>query len=75
MNTASIYRIRVRGMVPESWIDRLGGLHIAEVSSTQTTLEGWLPDEAALKGVLDALYYLRLNLDEVKRTPGEISVE
>jgi len=55
----------VRGIVPENWINRLGGLQIVEVSSTQTTLEGWLPDQAALKGVLDTLYELRLCLEEV----------
>ena len=59
------YRIIVHGIVPENWINRLGGLQIVEVSSTQTTLEGWLPDQAALKGVLDTLYELRLCLDKV----------
>jgi len=65
MDRAANYRIKVRGIVPENWINRLGGLQIVEVSSTQTTLEGWLPDQAALKGVLDTLYELRLCLDKV----------
>ena len=65
MDKTAIYRIKVRGIVPENWINRLGGLQIVEVSSTQTTLEGWLPDQAALKGVLDTLYELRLCIKEV----------
>ena len=65
MDKPGTYRIKVRGSVPESWIDRLGGMRIVAVSSALTTLEGWLPDEAALKGVLDTLYELRLRLVEV----------
>ena len=65
MDKPGTYRIKVRGSVPERWIDRLGGMQIVAVSSAQTTLEGWLPDQAALKGVLDTLYELRLGLEEV----------
>ena len=65
MDKPNIYRIKVRGSVPERWIDRLGGMRIVAVSSALTTLEGWLPDQAALIGVLDTLYELRLGLEEV----------
>jgi hypothetical protein len=65
MNKPANYRIKVRGRVPESWIDRLGGMRVVTVSSTLTTLEGRLSDQAALKGVLDTLYELRLCLREV----------
>ena len=65
LDKAATYRITVQGIVPENWVNRLGGLQIAEVSPTQTTLEGRLPDQAALKGVLDTLYELRLCLEKV----------
>ena len=65
MDRAATYRITVRGTVPENWVNRLGGLQIVEVSSTRSTLEGWLPDQAALKGVLDTLYELHLCLEKV----------
>ena len=65
MDKPANYRIKVRGIVPESWIDRLGGMQVVASSSTVTTMEGWLPDQAALKGVLDTLYELRLCLEEV----------
>jgi hypothetical protein len=55
----------VEGVVPESWIDRLGDLRIVSVTSAATTLEGRLSDQAALNGVLDTLYNLRLPLLEV----------
>ena len=65
LDKPAVYRIKVRGVVPESWIDRLGGMQIVAVSSIETTLEGGLPDQAALRGVLDTLYELRLCLEEV----------
>jgi hypothetical protein len=65
LDKPAVYRIKVRGVVPESWIDRLGGMRIVAVSSIETTLEGGLPDQAALRGVLDTLYELRLCLEEV----------
>ena len=65
MDKPATYRISVHGIVPESWTDRLGGMRIVAGSSAQTTLEGWLPDQAALKGVLDTLYELHLCLDKV----------
>ena len=65
LDKPATYRIKVRGSVPESWLDRLGGMRVVAISSTQTTLEGLLPDQAALKGVLDTLYELRLQLEEV----------
>jgi hypothetical protein len=65
LDKPAVYRIKVQGVVPESWIDRLGGMGIVSVSSAATTLEGRLPDQAALNGVLDTLYQLRLPLLEV----------
>lgn len=67
MDKAAIYRITVNGVVPESWISRLGGLQIVAVSDTHTKLEGLLPDQAALKGVLDSLYDLRLSIEKITR--------
>jgi hypothetical protein len=65
LDKPAVYRITVEGVVPESWIDRLGGLGIVSVTSAATTLEGRLPDQAALNGILDTLYNLRLPLLEV----------
>ena len=65
MDKPAIYRITVKGVVPESWQDRLGGIQVVAADPTTTTLEGWLPDQAALKGVLDSLYKLHLPLLEV----------
>ena len=65
MDKSAVYRIKVQGVVPESWTDRLRDMAIVSVTSAATTLEGWLPDQAALNGVLVTLYQLRLPLLEV----------
>jgi hypothetical protein len=65
LDKPAVYRITVEGVVPESWIERLGFMEIVSVTSAATTLEGRLPDQAALSGVLETLYYLRLPLLEV----------
>jgi len=74
LETPSTYRIRVQGRVDNRWADRLGGMTVtAEASDDQavvTILEGHLPDQAALSGVLNTLYEMHLpllsvdNLDE-----------
>jgi len=60
------YTIRVSGYLDESWSERLGGLaihaHEIAVRKPETTLTGPLVDQAALLGVLNTLYNLRLPL-------------
>lgn len=60
------YEIRIRGYLDQSWSDRLGGLTITQMEDQSgceiTTLRGQLPDQAAVFGVLNALYDMRLPL-------------
>lgn len=67
MDTGGLYRIKVQGVFPESWVDRLGGLQVVSDAQERVTLEGWLQDQAALAGVLEILYELRLPILEVTR--------
>ena len=64
------YRIRVKGYLDEQWSDRLGGMAIKAIGeaegAVETILVGWLPDQAALSGVLNALYDLHLPLVSVE---------
>ena len=71
MDKPATYRIRVRGNLPETWISKLNGLQVSAASSLETTLEGWLPDQAALSGVLAALYTLHLPIIEVTELPED----
>jgi len=65
MDKPAVYRIKFQGVMPDGWLDRLGGLQITANTSEDVTLEGWLPDQAALAGVLDTLYALHLPILEV----------
>ena len=65
MDKSASYRVKVRGMVPDSWSDRLGDMAIVETTPEGMTLEGRLPDQAALAGVLDTLFSLNLSILEV----------
>ena len=68
--TPATYRIKVQGQLDQSWSDRLAGMAItASIQGDEppvTVLEGWLPDQAALAGVLNTLYELHLPLLSVE---------
>ncbi len=63
-----IYAIHIAGRVDKSWSDRLGGLSVtyqedeAQDTDPVSILYGWLPDQAALFGVLNTLYNARFPL-------------
>ena len=67
----AMYRIRIKGYLDDSWSDRLGGMEIKVIEQAEdapeTILVGWLPDQAALCGVLNALYNLNLALLSVEQ--------
>lgn len=71
LDMPATYQIRVQGYLPESWSDRLGGMMVipsgqAADEAPETTLTGCLLDQAALFGVLNALYDLHLPLLSVE---------
>ena len=70
LDTPATCRIRVKGYLDSRWSDRLAGLTITTSSQGDdpavTTLEGEVLDQAALAGVLSALYNLHLPLLSVE---------
>jgi len=55
----AVYRIRVPGRLSPDWSERLRGMALSTVEEgkkTFTEINGRLPDQAALMGVLDELY-------------------
>ena len=64
MHGPAIYRIHVRGRLDAGWSDRIGGMQITETRGTngqaETILVVRLADQAALSGILNALYELHL---------------
>jgi hypothetical protein len=64
--TPSRYRIRVRGTLSERLLAAFPGLD-PRTDRGETVLEGDLPDQAALHGVLATVEALGLELLEVRR--------
>jgi hypothetical protein len=64
MEGPATYRISVGGRIDADWSERLEGMTVTTTggrdSPDTTTLEGRLPDQAALTGVLNTLYELHL---------------
>jgi hypothetical protein len=69
------YRIRVQGLLDESFSDRLGGLRITTCSIEDqgpiSELVGQVRDQAELAGVLNGLYELHLPLLSVEYLNGD----
>lgn len=69
MNSSALYRIEVQGRVEGSWSDNLSGMNITSYnqgSNEITTLVGLLRDQAALAGVLQSLYEMKLPILSVE---------
>ena len=71
MQETLVYRIKVKGQVPESWSERLQGMSIlvnrSGENGVMTTIEGPLRDRAALASVLNTLYEKHFALVAVAR--------
>jgi hypothetical protein len=63
----SMYEIRVEGRLDPHWSSWFDGLTITHDTPTSTLLQGELPDEAALHGVLNKLNALNLKLLSARR--------
>ena len=74
---AATYRIRVSGELGEEWSDRSQGMAVSVRRSgaggSCTELVGELPDDAAVMGVLDALYAHGAHLLSVERVETDRS--
>jgi hypothetical protein len=64
------YAIWVHGAIGPEWVDRLGGLHVRQVTAGEqpiTELVGDVVDQTALAGVLSTLFDLGLPIVSVDR--------
>lgn len=70
-------RIRIKGKLDQSWSARLGALSVTTLAGSEvveTVLEGDVPDQAALMGVLNTLGDLNLaviSLDTMERESSD----
>jgi hypothetical protein len=67
----AFYHIRILGHLDESWSDHLSGMSITHIPGTtgsqETLLTGEVADQAALMGVLNALYDMGFSLILVEK--------
>jgi hypothetical protein len=68
MGTAR-YAFRVRGPTSDAVMTALQEGLEAEVDPTSTAVHGWLPDQAAVSGMLARIRLLGLELIELRRLP------
>ena len=68
---SSHYQIIVEGELNESWSDWLGNVKLKkgnqEIDTSQTILLSEVPDQAALRGLLNRIWDLNLELISVNR--------
>ena len=63
-----LVEIHVKGRIAENWSDWLGGLTIAHTQNGETVLSGTVRDQAALRGLLNRIADLGLQLSSVAST-------
>jgi hypothetical protein len=63
----SVYEIRVRGILDDSWSEWLGGLDVRPLDGGETLLTGHIRDQSALHGLLNKIRDLGLPLLCVER--------
>jgi hypothetical protein len=68
MGTAR-YAFRVRGRESDAVLTALQEGLVVEIDPASTAMRGWLPDQAALFGMLARIRLLGLELVEVRRLP------
>lgn len=70
IETPATYRIRVQGHIDPEWSELIGDMSITTDSTIDrnpvTNLVGYLIDQAALSGLLKALYELRIPILSVE---------
>jgi hypothetical protein len=65
MDEPTVYQIRVRGHLDESWAVWFEGLTIANLVDGEAVLSGSFPDQAALHGILKRISSLGISLVSV----------
>ncbi len=75
-STPGYYAIVVVGTIDSNWADHFEGMRFETTIPGETRLDGYLPDQAALQGILERLHGLNLPILSVVRLhDGDTSEE
>lgn len=66
---ATEYELALRGRIGARLQRAFEGFEVTSSGPDETRLRGWLPDQAALHGVLEQIRNLGLDLIDVHRVP------
>lgn len=66
-NTSQSYSIVVRGILDQSWNERFEPMKISYSDSHNTHLQGVLPDQPALFGIIAKIQRMGLELLEIRQ--------
>lgn len=61
------YEIIIEGILDPVWLDWFGGMEFHTKHPDQTYITGILPDQSALRAVIDRIFDLNLKLISVRR--------
>jgi hypothetical protein len=67
------YEIKIKSQLDPRWSDWFAGLKLTQLEGDETLLCGWLPDQAALHGLLERIRDLNLTLISVNT--GDLSIQ
>ena len=65
MDKPTYYEIRIKDHLESTWVDWFNGLIISNLENGEALISGYLPDQAALHGVLNRISNLGLTLVSV----------
>jgi len=74
-NSTKIYKIKIKGRLENHWTDWFDGLAFTYVEDGTTTIQGPLPDQAALHSILLKIRDLNLSLISVTELGSNLEDE
>jgi len=66
-SASTYYEVRVEGQLDSSWSEWFDGLEVTPQENGETLINGPIPDQAVLQGILTKVFNLRLPLVSVRR--------
>ena len=71
----AIVKIHIREQIAPDWSEWLGGMSVVHTDNGQTVLRGEVRDHAALRGLLNGLFDLNLQLASLTSSRIDMSGE